>query len=386
MALLYQSELARQHSLRPLRAWGNELHYNRGVAKVIFHADLDAFYASVEQLDQPELRGRPVVVGGPPEARGVVAAASYEARRFGVRSAMPMSRALRLCPRAVRVSPRFERYGELSREVMAIFRGITPLVEPLSLDEAFLDVTDVVKDSGAAGALAQYLRTQVKAQTGLTLSVGVGANKTVAKIASDLEKPDGLVVVAPGQEESFLEPLPVRSLWGIGPRTEVLLTSLGIRTVGQLAQADGVRLEKVFGSRASMFQRMARGQDHRPVEPVRERKSIGAETTFVRDLPDGPELRSELEHLAGRVAQRMATRETWAGTITVKLRYADFRTISRQTKTDPTNSAEEITATAVRLLDSVARADDRFRLVGVQCGSLAGQASPRNPQLALWPI
>ena len=355
------------------------------MAKVIFHADLDAFYASVEQLDRPELRGRPVVVGGPPDSRGVVAAASYEARRFGVRSAMPMSRALRLCPGAVRVSPRFERYGEMSREVMAIFSEITPLVEPLSLDEAFLDVTDVVKDFGASEALARYLKTQGKRQTGLTLSVGVGANKTVAKIASDLEKPDGLVGVAPGQEESFLMPLPVRSLWGIGSRTEVLLTSLGIRTVGQLAQADDSFLEKVFGSRASMFQRMARGIDYRPVEPVRERKSIGAETTFVRDIPDGPELRSELEHLAVKVAQRMATRETWACTIMVKLRYADFRTISRQTKTDPTNNAEEITATVVQLLESVARADDRFRLVGVQCGSLVGRVRPRNPQLALWP-
>lgn len=383
--LLHQSDFSRKDFLHLIHAQGNDLYYNGDMLRVIFHADLDAFYASVEQLDQPQLRGKAVLVGGPPESRGVVAAASYEARRFGVRSAMPMSRAVRLCPSAVRVSPRFERYGELSREVMAIFRDITPLVEPLSLDEAFLDVTAVVQDFGGAHPLARHLKTQVKERTGLTVSVGVGANKVVAKIASDLEKPDGLVVVALGQEELFLAPLPVRSLWGIGPRTEALLISADIRTVGHLAQADVARLETVFGSRSTIFQQMARGVDYRRVEPVRQRKSIGAEITFVRDMPDGPELRSELEHLAGKVAQRLAARETLAGTITVKLRYADFRTISRQTKTNPTNKAEDITAIAVRMLASVARRGERFRLVGVQCSSLVGPAEPMNHQLALWP-
>src|SRR5450759_776129 len=209
--------------------------YHHPMGRTIIHADLDAFYASVEQLDNPELRGKPVVVGGPPESRGVVAAASYEVRRFGVHSAMPMSRALRLCPATVRVSPRFDRYGEMSRQVMAIFRSVTPLVEPLSLDEAFLDVTGRHREYGGAKGLAEYLKRETKRQTGLTVSIGVGTNKTVAKIASDKEKPDGLVVVPPGTEAQFLAPLPVRALWGVGPKSEKVLIAAGFRTVGDLS-------------------------------------------------------------------------------------------------------------------------------------------------------
>jgi len=212
------------------------------MARTIIHADLDAFYASVEQLDRPELRGKPVVVGGAPEGRGVVMAASYEARAFGVRSAMPMARALRLCPELVRITPRFERYGEMSRQVMAVFRSVTPLVEPLSLDEAFLDVTEPVAARGGAEALARWLKAEVKDSTGLTLSLGVGTNKAVAKIASDRGKPDGLVIVPPGQEAGSLEPLPVRALWGVGPKTEEALAGAGVRTAGDLARADPARL------------------------------------------------------------------------------------------------------------------------------------------------
>ncbi len=356
--------------------------YHVPVKRVILHADLDAFYASVEQLDRPELRGKPVVVGGPPEARGVVAAASYEARRSGIRSAMPMSRALRLCPEAVRVSPRFDRYGEVSRQVMAIFRSVTPLVEPLSLDEAFLDVTEQVELSGGTEALARRLKAEVKRATGLTVSVGVGSNKTVAKIASDMKKPDGLVIVPPGQEASFLEPLPVRALWGIGPRTEAALNAIGIRTVGQLAAADAVRIERLFGSRGPFFQQMAQGHDERPVVTEHERKSVGAETTFPRDLPDGPELRAQLARIAEEVAGRLAGEGVLARTVALKLRYHNFRTITRQaSRADAAGSAEEVRRTAEALLTKVTQPGDRFRLLGIHCSHLVDAGERQH---SLW--
>ncbi|MBI2913814.1 MAG: DNA polymerase IV [Chloroflexi bacterium] len=352
------------------------------MARTIIHADLDAFYASVEQLDRPELRGKPVVVGGPPEARGVVAAASYEARRFGVHSATPMSRALRLCPQAVRVSPRFDRYGEVSRQVMDVYRTVTPLVEPLSLDEAFLDVTEQVARYGGPAALARHLKAQVKRVTGLTVSVGVGGNKSVAKIASDLGKPDGLVIVPPGHEASFLEALPVRALWGIGPKAEAALAAAGIRTLGQLAAAGALQMESLFGSRAPLLQRMAQGLDERPVEPVHERKSVGAETTFPRDLPHGPELRGELARLAAEVARRLMDHGFKARTVSIKLRYADVRTITRQTsRAEPTCDQGTIQSAAEALLAKTARPEDRFRLLGIHCSGLAGGG---EEQLGLW--
>ncbi len=354
------------------------------MTRIIIHADLDAFFASVEQLDRPELRGKPVIVGGSAESRGVVAAASYEARRFGVRSAMPTSRALRLCPNAVLAPPRFDRYIEVSRQVMAIFRAVTPLVEPLSLDEAFLDVTERAADFGEAEALARRLKASVRATTGLTVSIGVGTNKTVAKIASDKEKPGGLVVVAPGGERRFLDPLPVRSLWGVGPKADAALAAAGIRTVGQLAEAGERRIERLFGSRGAELQRMARGVDDRPVQTARERKSVGAETTFPRDLPDGPELRAQLDRIARRVAERLAANGTMARTVTLKLRYDDFRTITRQTsRATPSGDADAIAATAAALLTKVAGPDDRFRLIGVQCGNLTGE-DEGPAQLSIW--
>ncbi len=348
----------------------------------ILHADLDAFYASVEQLDRPELRGKPVLVGGPPEARGVVTTASYEARPYGVRSAMPMSRALRLCPHAIRVSPRFDRYAEVSRQVMAIFRSITTLIEPLSLDEAFLDVTEPVRSYGGPEALAQRIKNLVREKTGLTVSIGVGTNKTVAKIASDMGKPDGLVVVPAGQEAAFLEPLPVRALWGVGPKAEAVLAGAGIRTIGQLAGSEPAQLETLLGSRGSLLWGMAQGRDERPLETAHERKSIGAETTFPRDLPDGPELRTELARLAHDVAERLTGKGVRARTVVIKLRYSNFRTITRQGSRSPaTDDDIEIAARASALLDGVVSPSDRFRLVGVHCTNLtAGEPG----QLELW--
>jgi DNA polymerase-4 len=350
--------------------------------RIIMHADLDAFYASVEQLDNPQLRGKPVVVGGSPEGRGVVAAASYEARRFGVRSAMPMSRALRLCPEAVRVSPRFDRYIELSRKVMALFRAVTPLVEPLSLDEAFLDVSAMASDEASTERIAHKLKDDVHASTGLTLSIGAGRNKTVAKIASDLRKPDGLVVVPFGEEAAFLAPMPVRALWGVGPKTETTLVRAGVRTVADIAQRSPGELERLLGSRGPFLRDMARGIDDRGVETSYERKSVGAETTFARDLPDGPELREALRETAQHVAERMERIQVRAHTVALKLRYANFKTITRQASAkSPVSGAQSIENIAAQLLDAVVQPGDRFRLLGIQGSNLT---SDGDPQQRLW--
>ncbi len=341
------------------------------VRRTIIHADLDAFYASVEQLDNPELRGRPVVVGGAPEQRGVVAAASYEVRAFGVRSAMPMSRALRLCPDAVRVPPRFPRYAEMSAQIMVIFRALTPLVEPLSLDEAFLDVSGWVADGADPERIARELKQEVKERVQLTLSVGVGASKSVAKIASDLGKPDGLVVVPPGTEAGFLAPLPIRALWGVGPKTEQALRLAGVRTFGDLARRGTADAERLLGSHGASLHLMARGIDDRDVETERERKSVGAETTFAQDLSDGSELRRKLHEIAREVAVRLDQTHARAQTVALKLRYAHFRTITRQSSVKPPVSSEaEIAAIAQTLLDAVVAEGDRFRLLGIQCSRL----------------
>lgn len=353
------------------------------MSRTIVHADLDAFFAAVEQMDRPELRGTPVVVGGAPAARGVVAAASYEARRFGVRSAMAMSRALRLCPKAVRVSPRFDRYAEVSRRVMATFRSVTPLVEPLSLDEAFLDVTEQVERYGGPEALARQLKAEVKGNAGLTVSIGVASNKTVAKIASDMGKPDGLIIVPIGREAGFLEPLPVRALWGIGPKAEAALAVAGIHTVGQLAGADPSALERPFGSRGGIFRRMAQGLDERPLETEHRRQSVGAETTFPNDLADGPELCAQLGRIAAGVARRLTRGRVKARIVALKLRYSDFRTITRQTsRADPTDDADEIRGRAESLLAKVVSPGDRFRLLGINCSGL--EEDGKEEQLRLW--
>jgi DNA polymerase-4 len=355
------------------------------MSRTIIHADLDAFYASVEQLDNPDLKSKPVVVGGSPTERGVVAAASYEARKFGVRSAMPMSRALRLCPDAVRIQPRFDRYGEVSRRVMAIFRSVTPLVEPLSLDEAFLDVTKQVAERGGPEALGRWLKDEVKRETGLTISIGIGTNKTVAKIASDADKPDGLVIVPSGTEAAFLAPLPTRALWGVGPKAEAVLRNASVRTVADIAAADTATLERLLGSRGAFLQQMARGDDDRAVETKHERKSVGAETTFARDLPDGPELRHELDRMAAHVARRLAKSGSHGRTVVLKLRYANFTTITRQSSRDePTNDIEAIKAAAHALLDKTAKREDTFRLLGIHCTNLVGGDDSEAGQMRLW--
>ena len=352
--------------------------------RFILHADLDAFYASVEQLDDPALRGKPVVVGGSAEGRGVVAAASYEARAFGVRSAMPMSRALRLCPEAVRVSPRFRRYAQISRVVMGLFRAVTPLVEPLSLDEAFLDVTAVAPDAASAEAIASRLKQRVRAATGLTVSVGGGTNKTVAKIASDMRKPDGLLIVPPGEEADFLAPLPVRTLWGIGPKSEAPLKQAGIRTIGDIAALTPGNAQRLLGNRWEFVVDMARGIDPRSVETEHERKSIGAETTFAHDLADGPELRAVLHDICNEVGERMTRAQTHARTVAIKLRYSYFKTVTRQSSPPAAvQTAADIEEIAGRLLGAIARPQDQFRLLGVSCSRLV---SGEGEQGLLWSL
>lgn len=355
------------------------------MGRTIIHADLDAFYASVEQLDNPELRGKPVVVGGPPESRGVVTTASYEARRFGVRSAMPMSRALRLCPHAVRVSPRFDRYGEISKQVMEVFRSVTPLVEPMSMDEAYLDITGLHAPYGGARGLAQYLKRSVKEKTGLTLSIGVATSKTVAKVASDAGKPDGLMVVPPGQEAAFLAPLSVRVLWGVGPKFAQALADSGFRTVADIQNAPANQLGALFGARGRELWDMAHGRDDREIVTQWERKSVGAENTFPRDLPDGPALREELAHLANGVAERLQKSGSRARTIAIKLRYTNFRTITRQvSRPEPTDEAAEILAAAGMLLDRAVEDGDTFRLLGIQASKLSDRAAA-DETLPLFP-
>ncbi len=287
--------------------------------RVILHVDMDAFFASVEQLDDPSLRGKPLVVGAR-SPRGVVAAASYEARPFGVRSAMPMMEALRRCPQAVVVPPRIARYAEVSRRVFAVFRRYTPLVEGLSLDEAFLDVTGSRALFGDGAAIAARIRADIRAELGLTASAGVAPSKFVAKIASDVHKPDGLTVVAPEDVAAFLRPLPVERMWGVGPKAAERLRAAGLLTMGALAGADEATLHSLLGRWGATVRALAQGIDERPVVVDAPAKSIGAEQTFERDLRTKDELLGPLLAQSARVAARLTTSGTWASVVTVKLK------------------------------------------------------------------
>ena len=353
------------------------------IMRHIIHADLDAFYAAVEQLDNPELMGKPVLVGGSPQSRGVVATASYEARVFGVHSAMPMATAVRQCPQGIVVRPRFDRYREMSRKVMDVFQQWTDLVEPLSLDEAYLDVTARVEEGRLPLGVALELKRQVKAATGLNVSIGVGTCKSVAKIASDLEKPDGLVVVAPGEERRFLAPLAVGKLWGIGPKTAERLHQDGIQTIGDLAAQPDDWFVRRFGKRAASVKAKAQGQDDEPVKTERNPKSISAETTFADDLSEPEELRAVLAKLAGNVARQLERKEVRGKTVTVKLRLADFTTLTRQTTLSSfTNSEEAIMETGWKLLAGELAPGRAFRLLGVGVSGF-GEESSLGRQLTL---
>jgi DNA polymerase-4 len=340
----------------------------------VLHLDMDAFYASVEQLHKPSLRGKPVVVGwvGP---RGVVATASYEARRYGVRSAMAMAEARRRCPQAAYLVPRFEAYGAVSAVVMSVLRALSPAVEPISMDEAFVDLAAGISaglDVESVTALGTRLKRDIRARTGLTASIGAGTSKLIAKIASDSRKPDGLVVVPPGQERALLDPLPVRALWGIGPASAYRLHRVGVTTVGELATLPLERLAALFGAaRGSALHELARGLDPRPVVADREIKSISVEDTFPTDLVDRADLVGELDALARRVAVRLRARERSGRTVTLKVRRHDFTTVARSdTLAAPTDDETVIRDVARRLLASV-EVGGGVRLLGIGVSSLS---------------
>ncbi|MEV3980059.1 DNA polymerase IV [Nonomuraea sp. NPDC049758] len=344
----------------------------------ILHVDMDAFFASVELLERPELRGRPVIVGSP-AGRGVVLSATYEARAFGVHSAMPMSRARRLCPQATIIPPSHGKYSEVSRGVMEIFHSITPLVEPIASDEAFLDVGGARRRLGPPAAIAAMIREQVLDRYGITCSVGVASSKFVAKLASKQCKPDGLLVVPEGQVVDFLHPLPVAALWGVGERTEQSLVRLGIRTVGDLARVPLGTLQRELGQAVGgHLATLAWGRDERPVTAHVPDKSIGNEETFAADVDDPEVIRRELLRLAERVAARMRKGGHVGRTVSVKLRRADFTTITRsRTLREPTDVAQVIYATACELFQAAGLQRVRLRLVGVRMENLrpAGEAT-----------
>jgi DNA polymerase IV len=337
----------------------------------IVHIDMDAFYASVEQRDKPELRGLPVAVGGSPDQRGVVAAASYEARVFGVRSAMPMARAVRLCPSLVIVRPDFQRYRAASQLVFAIFRRVTPLVEPLSLDEAYLDVTENVWGETLGQSVAQRLKSEIKSATGLTASAGVAPNKFLAKIASGWKKPDGLTVIAPERVEQFLQKLPVDALWGVGPVTAKRLRDRGIERLVDVRTAEERILQDAVGSHADWLRRLAEGIDERPVEPNQSAKSAGTENTFAEDLTDDGEIRKEIDGMARDGAAWLERKMLFCRTVTIKVRYSDFTTITRSHSSDPpTRDADDIAARAIALLDKTEAGQRPVRLLGVSVHNL----------------
>lgn len=337
----------------------------------ILHCDMDCFYAAVHMRDEPSLRGLPVVIGGSPEGRGVVAAASYEARAFGIHSAMPAARARVLCPQAVFLPPDFRRYRAESREIQAIFRSFTPVIQVVSIDEAYLDVTEHLEPWGSATAVAEAVRARVRAERGLTVSVGVGPSKLVAKIASDFDKPDGLTVVSPRRVQRFLDPLPVRRLPGVGPANEKRLKELGIETIAQLRTLAASELEERFGRYGARLHAFARGVDDRPVHVHQERKSLSSETTFDADLRTLDEVRAVLDRLADSVARGLRKRSLSACTVTLKVRYADFTTVTRsQTYPTPTCRPADLTAAARLLAERTDAGRRPVRLLGVGASNL----------------
>jgi len=336
----------------------------------ILHVDMDAFYAAVAVLDDPSLRGLPLIIGAP-DGRSVVSSASYEARRYGVRAAMPVSQALRLCPGARIVLPDFARYQEISRHVMAIFESFTPLVEPLSVDEAFLDVQGVRRLWGSPGRIAQLVRERVLAEVGITCSVGVAATKHVAKMASTLSKPDGMLIVAAADTLDFLAPRPVRAMWGVGPKAAEALEARGIRTIRDIRESPQDMLDRAVGpALGHRLVELARGEDPRTVETTRVEKSVGHEETFDVDITDREWLRSELLRLSDRVAARLRRAEWETRTVAIKIRFDDFTTVNRsQTLSEPTAVGQRIGTAAQELFEQIDRRGP-VRLVGVRAEKL----------------
>jgi DNA polymerase IV len=339
---------------------------------------MDAFYASVEQRDNPALRGKPVAVGGDPTQRGVVAAASYEARAFGVRSAIPMSRAVRLCPSLIIVRPDFQKYRTVSQQVFAIYRGVTPLVEPLSLDEAYLDVTENSFNEPLGVNVAKRIKAAIREATGLTASAGVAPNKFLAKIASGWHKPDGLTVIAPERVETFLQGLPVDALWGVGPKTAERLRAHGIEKLVDVRTRSLDDLHAIVGSSAEWLRDLSLGHDPRVVDPNEERKSVGSECTYETDLTDLSRIRAEIDEMARDAARWLDKNGVFARTVVIKVRYEDFTTITRsQSDLKPTRDADAIASRAVALLEKTDAGRRPVRLLGVSVHNLEVSDTPR---------
>lgn len=349
--------------------------------RIVFHVDMDAFYASIEQRDDPSLRGRPVIVGGL-GPRGVVSTASYEARPFGVKSAMPMFRARQLCPNAVFLPPRMEAYAEVSRALMAIFERYSPEVEPLSLDEAFLEMTGTERLFGAPDEAARRLLDEVEQELTLTASVGVATTKFLAKVASDLRKPRGLTVCPPGEEARFLAPLPIERLWGVGPKAADKLHASGLHVIGDVARADPVWLKKRFGeSFGAHISLLSRGLDERVVDPARERKSLGAERTLDSDLRGRAEVREHLLPLCDEVARGLRKKGLRASGVRLKLKYADFTLVTRHLSLDEGVLDAASLRRAIETLLDRADLDRPIRLVGLAATSLADDDGPSQASL-----
>ena len=347
---------------------------------------MDAFYASVEQRDNPAFKGRPLAVGGRPHQRGVVAAASYEARTFGVHSAMSMAKAVRLCPSLVIVPPDFSRYKAVSNAIFEIYREATPLVEPLSLDEAYLDVTENHWNEPYATAIAKRLKERIRAQTGLTASAGVAPNKFLAKIASGWKKPDGLTVVSPDRVEGFLQQLPVDALWGVGPVTARKLRSRGITRLVDVRAIQEDTLREVVGGMTGWLKQLASGIDDRPVVAHRDAKSAGSENTFSEDLTDLDTIRREVADLTSHAVAWLGRKELVARTITIKVRYSDFTTVTRSHTAAATRDAVDLTERAVKLLERTQAGERPVRLLGVSVHNLCTAFVPPDRAETLLPF
>lgn len=356
------------------------------MAPTILHLDLDAFFCAVEETRNPELRGKAFAVGGRPDERGVVASCSYAARRYGIRSAMPMARAVRLCPGLLIVPGRHKIYGEVSRQVMARLRAVTPSMEQISIDEAFLDISAI---SEPPEQVAHKLQDQIRDQLGLPCSIGIASNKMLAKIATEVGKksargdgpPFALTIVPTGAEAAFLAPLPVDMLWGVGPKTSARLTQLGMRTIGDIARWPESELVRLFGENGRELAQHARGTDRRPIVTERETKSISQETTFARDVRDDQSLEQTLRELAAEVAKNLGKEGLAGTTVKLKLRWPDFTTLTRQTTlAQRTDHADEITKAAIDLLRAVRKPGQAVRLIGV---GISGLGEPAR-QLSLW--
>ena len=351
----------------------------------ILHIDMDAFYASVEQRDDPSLKGKPVAVGGSPTGRGVVAAASYEARAFGVHSAMSMARAIRLCPSLVIVRPDFQKYRAASNAVFSIFREVTTLVEPLSLDEAYLDVTENSWGESLATTVARRVKARILDDTRLTASAGVAPNKFLAKVASGWKKPDGLTVISPERVEPFLQRLPVDALWGVGPVTAKKLRARGIERLVDVRTIDAQVLRETVGSMADWLRQLSNGIDDRPVMPHREAKSSGSESTYPEDLTDIEVIRQEIVEMASSAVSWLARKDLFAKTVTIKVRYGDFTTITRSHTAEPTRDETDIGVRAVALLSKTEAGRRPIRLLGVSVHNLSVTTADR-PQSNLLPF